>query len=89
MEKKKFMDGNNIKHKDSKMWTKYFEIISSIILFAGMIMRFCGIKSGLYVMAISVVLTIYCSSWQIERLRRKIEKLERLLSEIQSKDKNE
>jgi hypothetical protein len=63
-------------------WIKFFEYSSSIILFAGVIMRLCGIKSGLYVIAISILVTIYYSSWQIE-------KLEKVISKIQSEDKNE
>jgi hypothetical protein len=62
---------NSKKDTKVKMWVRYFEFISLIILFTGVIMRLCGIRSGLYVIAISVVLTIYCSSWQIGRLYKK------------------
>jgi hypothetical protein len=83
------MEKKVLKKLVKRRWIKFFEYSSLIILFTGVIMRLCGIKSWLYVMAISIVLTIYYSSWQIEKLWKKIEKLEKVISKIQSEDKNE
>jgi hypothetical protein len=74
--------------KRIKTYIKYFELTSSVITATGVILYFCGIRSGLAIMAVGMIFVIYSSNWLIKELNKNMEKLEKQVDEIQCRDKD-